>query len=509
MIRKLRAKYDKSLETAFLSEALEIVEKPASPIGHFMIWVTIGIVVSAIVWACFGKMDEVAIASATVAPKDGVQVIQLLYEGIVTQILVEEGEVVKKGQELIILDTTAEQIGIENSESKISELTLQNNLIELILSGKDISDYAEKNGITEENDIQVVKLMIGMQNENQLVISQYQSQYAQCEKQLEIEQNSLEKLNGDLAALEKQKSDAVNLYSGSSPEGQALENYKLQLETAEKEYEEYSKLYKIGAVAKYQLDEKKNALDDIRKQLELQEVRAEHESAGNSAEVLELQREINLLLKDVSAQEKNVQKQEELLEQSETALQSEKTEFEQSLTNILVTNNQALTDYESDLKLKNQSNKSQVLTSPVDGTVQTVAVTTVGGVVTSAQPVVTIVPENAELIIEADVLNKDIGYVFVGQEVSVKLDTFSFQKYGTVDGKIIYVSPSAVEDERKGLVYKIKVAIERTSFNVNGADVPISSGMSGTAEIKLEERRIIEFFLEPVFEYFDDSLKVR
>lgn len=509
MIRKLRAKYDKSLETAFLSEALEIVEKPASPIGHFMIWVTIGIVVSAIVWACFGKMDEVAIASATVAPKDGVQVIQPLYEGIVTQILVEEGEVVKKGQELIILDTTAEQIGIENSESKISELTLQNNLIELILSGKDISDYAEKNGITEENDIQVVKLMIGMQNENQLVISQYQSQYAQCEKQLEIEQNSLEKLNGDLAALEKQKSDAVNLYSGSSPEGQALENYKLQLETAEKEYEEYSKLYKIGAVAKYQLDEKKNALDDIRKQLELQEVRAEHESAGNSAEVLELQREINLLLKDVSAQEKNVQKQEELLEQSETALQSEKTEFEQSLTNILVTNNQALTDYESDLKLKNQSNKSQVLTSPVDGTVQTVAVTTVGGVVTSAQPVVTIVPENAELIIEADVLNKDIGYVFVGQEVSVKLDTFSFQKYGTVDGKIIYVSPSAVEDERKGLVYKIKVAIERTSFNVNGADVPISSGMSGTAEIKLEERRIIEFFLEPVFEYFDDSLKVR
>ena len=509
MIRKLRVKYDKSLETAFLSEALEIVEKPASPIGHFMIWVTIGIVVSAIVWTCFGKMDEVAIASATVAPKDGVQVIQPLYEGIVTQILVEEGEVVKKGQELIILDTTAEQIGIENSESKISELTLQNNLIELILSGKDISDYAEKNGITEENAIQVVKLMIGMQNENQLVISQYQSQYAQCEKQLEIEQNSLEKLNGDLAALEKQKSDAVNLYSGGSPEGQALENYKLQLETAEKEYEEYSKLYKIGAVAKYQLDEKKNALDDIRKQLELQEVRAEHESAGNSAEVLELQREINLLLKDVSAQEKNVQKQEELLEQSETALQSEKTEFEQSLTNILVTNNQALTDYESDLKLKNQSNKSQVLTSPVDGTVQTVAVTTVGGVVTSAQPVVTIVPENAELIIEADVLNKDIGYVFVGQEVSVKLDTFSFQKYGTVDGKIIYVSPSAVEDERKGLVYKIKVAIERTSFNVNGADVPISSGMSGTAEIKLEERRIIEFFLEPVFEYFDDSLKVR
>ncbi len=145
----------------------------------------------------------------------------------------------------------------------------------------------------------------------------------------------------------------------------------------------------------------------------------------------------------------------------------------------------------------------------MDGTVQTVAVTTVGGVVTSAQPVVSIVPQNAELIVEADVLNQDIGYVFEGQEVSVKLDTFSFQKYGTVDGKIIYVSPSAVEDERKGLVYKIKVSVDRNSFNINGNDVPISSGMSGTAEIKLEERKIIEFFLEPIFEYFDDSLKVR
>ena len=168
-----------------------------------------------------------------------------------------------------------------------------------------------------------------------------------------------------------------------------------------------------------------------------------------------------------------------------------------------------LTDYESDLKLREQTNKSQVLTAPVDGTVQTVGITTIGGVVTSAQPVISIVPQNAELIVEADVLNQDIGYVFEGQDVSVKLDTFSFQKYGTVDGKIIYVSPSAVEDERKGLVYKIKISIDRNSFNINGSNVPISSGMSGTAEIKLEERRIIEFFLEPIFEYFDDSLKVR
>ncbi len=509
MFDNIKQKYDKKLETDFLSEALEIVEKPASPIGHFVIWVTILIVVTAIIWACFGKMDEVAIASARIVPKDGVQVIQPLYEGVVTDILVEEGEAVKKGQELIILDSTAEQIGMKNSEGKIRELKLQNDLISLLLKNLDISDYAKKNNISDENGIQVIRLMASMQNENKLTLSQYGSQRDQYEKQLEIEKNTLEKLNENLSALQKQKSDASALYSGSTPESQALENYGLQLEIAEKEVKEYKKLYEIGAAAKYQFEEKQIALDEIRKQYELQQVRAEHESADNSAEISELQREIDLLKKDISAQKKSVEKQEELLAQSETAIESANAEFEQLLNNMLVSNNQSIADYESDLKIREQTNKSQVLTAPVDGTIQTVAVTTVGGVVTSAQPIISIVPQNAELIVEADVLNRDIGYVFEGQEVSVKLDTFSFQKYGTVDGKIIYVSPSATEDERKGLIYKIKVSVDRTSFNINGNDVPISSGMSGTAEIKLEERRIIEFFLEPVFEYFDDSLKVR
>lgn len=509
MFDKIKKKYDKKLETDFLSEALEIVEKPVSPLGHFVIWVTIAIVVAVVIWSCFGKMDEVAIASAKIVPKNGVQVVQPLYEGVVTDILVEEGEFVRKGQELIILDSTAEQIGMENSEGKIRELKLQNDLISLLLSNSDISDYAAKNNITDENEIQVINLMLAMHNENKFTVSQYESQRSQYEKQLEIEKNTLEKLNEDLAALQKQKSETSALYSGSTPENQALENYGLQLEVAEKEVDEYKKLYEIGAAAKYQLEEKQNALDEIKKQYELQQVRAEHESAGNSAEISELQREIDLMKKDISAQEKSVEKQEELLAQSETAIGSANAEFEQSLTNMLVSNNQSIADYESDVKLREQTNKSQILASPVDGTVQTVSVTTVGGVVTSAQPVVSIVPKNAELIVEADVLNRDIGYVFEGQEVSVKLDTFSFQKYGTVSGKIIYVSPSAVEDERKGLVYKIKVSIDRNSFNINGSDVPISSGMSGTAEIKLEERRIIEFFLEPIFEYFDDSLKVR
>lgn len=249
MFKGLKHKYDKKLETDFLSEALEIVEKPGSPLGHFVIWITIAIVVAAIIWACFGNMDEVAIASAKIVPKDGVQVIQPLYEGIVTDILVEEGEAVKKGQELIILDSSSLHIEMENSEVKIRELKLQNELILLMLNGSDISDYAEKNNITDENELQVVRLMISMQNENRLTVSQCESQCEQYKKQIEIENSNLDKLKGDLSALQTRKSDAVKLYNGSTPENQTLENYELQIEVAEKEVDEYERLYKIGAAA--------------------------------------------------------------------------------------------------------------------------------------------------------------------------------------------------------------------------------------------------------------------
>ena len=153
--------------------------------------------------------------------------------------------------------------------------------------------------------------------------------------------------------------------------------------------------------------------------------------------------------------------------------------------------------------LQNEYSSANILSSPVDGTVQAITVTTNGGVVTAAQSVVAIVPDDSELIAEAEVLNKDIGFIYTGQEVSLKVDAFSFQKYGTINGKIIYISPTAVENEYKGLVYKVKIAIDTTEFNVNGKSMPIASGMSGTAEIKLKSKPIIEFFFEPIFEHFD------
>lgn len=147
--------------------------------------------------------------------------------------------------------------------------------------------------------------------------------------------------------------------------------------------------------------------------------------------------------------------------------------------------------------------------SPVSGTVNELQVHTVGGVVTPAQPLMTILPDNAPLIIKAQVLNKDIGFVKPGMTVSIKVDTFEFQKYGTLEGIVKQVATDAHTDEKMGPIFDVLVTPSKTSFQVNGHTEPIHSGMSVSAEIKTGKRRIIEFFIYPMIKYWNEGVSVR
>jgi hemolysin D len=150
-----------------------------------------------------------------------------------------------------------------------------------------------------------------------------------------------------------------------------------------------------------------------------------------------------------------------------------------------------------------------LLNAPVAGTVQQLAIHTVGGVVTAAQPLMVIVPDNQPVEIEAFLENKDVGFVRAGQSVTVKVETFTFTKYGTVDGEVISVSSDAIEDEKKGLVYSSRIRLKNDHLVVNGKKVSLSSGMSVTAEVKTDQRRVIEYFLSPLQQYANESLRER
>jgi hemolysin D len=149
------------------------------------------------------------------------------------------------------------------------------------------------------------------------------------------------------------------------------------------------------------------------------------------------------------------------------------------------------------------------MTAPVAGTIQQLAVNTVGGVVTPAQPLMVIVPTDNVLEVEAMLPNKDIGFVNPGQEAEVKVETFPFTKYGTLHGIITQVSSDAIQDEKLGLIYATRVKLAKDTLQVEYKLVRLTPGMAVTVEVKTGTRRVIEYFLSPLMQATSESLRER
>ncbi|MEM5770188.1 MAG: HlyD family type I secretion periplasmic adaptor subunit, partial [Bacillota bacterium] len=176
----------------------------------------------------------------------------------------------------------------------------------------------------------------------------------------------------------------------------------------------------------------------------------------------------------------------------------------------LVDDRRQLQAIEEELSKAKEKNRLSTITSPIAGTVQQLAVHTVGGVVTPAQALMLIVPDGAQMEIEAWVANKDIGFIFAGQNAEIKVETFNFQKYGTLDASLVEISSDAVEDKEKGLVYRALLRTNVDNFSLaTGRTVYLSPGMAVTAEIKTRQKRIIEYFMDPFIKYRSEGLRER
>jgi len=153
----------------------------------------------------------------------------------------------------------------------------------------------------------------------------------------------------------------------------------------------------------------------------------------------------------------------------------------------------------------------QTLRSPIDGVVQQLAVTTVGGVVTPAQPLMTIVPAGSGLEVEAQVLNKDIGHIRPGQRVINKVETYDYTRYGYIEGRVSWVGTDAVNDPKMGPVYSVRIELAGTNTpnEVNGRRGDVGAGMNVTADIRTGERRMLEYFLAPMLRYRQEAIRER
>jgi hemolysin D len=151
----------------------------------------------------------------------------------------------------------------------------------------------------------------------------------------------------------------------------------------------------------------------------------------------------------------------------------------------------------------------RVLYAPVSGRVQELAANTVGGVVTEAQQLMLVVPDEEQLEVEVFLDNKDIGFVREGMPAEIKIHTFPFTKYGVIDADITNVSDDATVDEQQGLIYRMQLRMLKNTIWVEGKEVRLQPGMAVTAEVKTGERRVIEFFLAPLLRAGNESIRER
>ncbi len=436
----------------FLPSALEILERPPSPIGKLLARTIIVLFTVAVIWACVGEVDIVSVAEGRIVSKSRIKDIQPLEKGVVKAILVSEGEKVTAGQPLVELDqtlTVAEQTRI-TQDLRFTQLNwLRLRALINAMQGK------VKQPVLEEGE--GIKLS-----------AQERSMHAQLLQQEWLDHKS-----------------RINTYLSQKNEREAaLQGNQAKL----KQLELTLPLVTRRAEAMQKLVEKRLAPE--MEYLKLEQERIEQEQT-------------------LLTQQKQQQQYISAVETTVQQLNTYKAEaIHQSLTK-LDEHQRQINSLTQQLAKAKDTNAKQTLYAPVDGTVQQLAVHTVGGVVTEAQVLMKLVPRDDYLEVEAVLENKDIGFVFKGQPAEIKVNTFNFTKYGVVDAEVSDLTSDAIVDEKKGLIYKLRLKMHQSQMQIDGRTVDLLPGMAVVAEVKTGKRRLIEYVMSPLLRKVDESVRER
>ena len=451
----------KKVETAFLPAALEIMDTPPRPTGRIITWLIIGAAAFAIIWATLSKVDIVAVAEGRVIPRAKLQSVEVAESGIVTSLLVREGDRVEKGQPLIELDPTYADADADAARSEHSTAILQKARATALL------DYAANKPWSLSDDGIVPAIAAA---EAQLVAARIQEHEAQLD-------SLYERLNAASLARRQAQTEIARINE--------------TLPIALQQLEARRELASQGFAPQFQVQELEERTTTLHFQREVQ-----------WAEVSKAEGEGVMIERDIAS----------LKQGFKVAAARELSEAEA----IIATRSELLEKAE-------RREAMQTLTAPVSGTVNEVAITTIGEVAEPGQPLITIVPEGEELIIEAFLMNKDIGFVTPGQEAIIKFEAYSFMRYGYLIGEVEHVSPDAVIDEQRGLVFPARIKITGSEFRlerleaarnigVDGASAAedlISPGLSASVEIKTGKRSVLSYLLSPVARATSEAARER
>jgi hemolysin D len=449
-------------ELEFLPAALEIVETPPSPIGRAIGATIVAVFVLALIWASLGHVDIVATATGKIVPTGGSKVIQPFETGVVRAVRVADGQTVSAGDVLIELDPTINQGETDHLRGDLQSVQL---------------DIARLRAALTETGDPLAAFQPPQDADPALVAVQRRFLVAQIAEH-----------NAKIAALDGQKDQKQAELATTAA---TIDKLEAVIPTIQERVNIRKSLNEYGSRLQY--------LEVLQQLTESQQERLVQQSHYHEAQAA------------VAAI-------------TDTRTQTV-AEYRRTLFGELTEAERKATGFAADLSKAQERTKLQLLTAPVSGMVQQLAVHTVGGVVTPAQTLLVIVPSDSRLEI-----NHDIGFVHAGDAVEIKIDTFDFTRYGLLHGQVLSISSdsivreapadksgdkppgsSSATSEPKGqeLTYAARISLDRTQMQVEDKMVNLSPGMAVTAEIKTGSRRIIGYLLSPLMKYKQESLRER
>lgn len=442
-------------ETAFLPAALSLAETPIHPAPRRLAYALMGLFTAAVTWALFAEIDIVAVAPGRIVVSERTKVVQPLERSVVKRVLVQDGQHVKAGQALVELDPTtalADMTSVED-QLKASE-----------------SDAVRARAL--------LKVMEGTSSEAvpPLPTIAMPAEWSATERSATHAQ-LLAEWNEISAKLAKFRAEIAHRQAEVATMREAVAKLEAMLPLAKKREQDFQELAAQGFMST-------------------------HAGQDRTRERIEIER-------DLATQQAKLQEGLAALRENEDARSSYVAETRRTLF-----------DRESQADLKRDTATQEhakaalreqltTLTAPVDGVVQQLAIHTQGGVVTEAQSLMVIVPEAAEMNAEVTLENKDIGFVNAGQAAVIKLETFTFTRYGTIPATVTMVTADAVNDDKRGAIFPVTLSLARTGIAVDGKMIRLAPGMNLTAEIKTGQRRVIEYLLSPIQTAAGESLRER
>lgn len=435
-------------ELAFQPAHLELTDTPPHPAPLWAGRLLTGTVLAVALITLMGRLDIVAVAPGQLIPNANVKVIQPAVTGVIRHILVQNGERVVPGQLLVDLDTTQASADADKARGNQLDALLNIARARALLLAQDTGaqpTVALVAGVTSARQADTQSFADGAFREYRQKLASLQAELHKREAELEVTREQILKLR-QTAPLARQQA------------------------------EDYKDLAKDRFVASHDyLDKERIAIEQM------------HELAGQESYAKEL-------LAGIDEQRGDI----------ETTIAA----FRREQWELLNKADQEAAQTKDEETKANARQGLMQIKSPVSGVVQQSTVHTVGGVVTNAQSIMEIVPDDT-LEVEAHISNKDIGFVNAGQSATVKITTFPYTRYGYLTGTVVKVSNDAVPDKKLGSVFLARIRIPSNRFWVESKWLNLSPGMEVTAEIKTGHQKVWQYFLSPLIQTGRDSLRER